>query len=181
MDDGEREFAFCKVFAKPLVLVVDLALEVQVVITNLEDKSQEVDEGNAVTVVIVVVSASVIAKRPNAHHIHFHLALCLHQFDGQPEQSTSLVTNHLKIILFAWTRQGISPIQIHALATVQLNQLLDEDVDGGRATSKLRNLLHREKINVVRAVDCLRNTKNVVGNWFTPPEIRAVLYIVNPR
>lgn len=42
--------------------------------------------------------------------------LGLHQFDGQSEESTCFIANHLEIIILTRTGQGISPEEIHPLA-----------------------------------------------------------------
>jgi hypothetical protein len=57
-------------------------------------------------------------------------ALGLHQLHGQAEEAAGLVADHLEIFLLGGTRQRVPPEQIHALTAMEIQQLLDEDVDG---------------------------------------------------
>jgi hypothetical protein len=54
VDDREREFAFCEIFAKPFVVRVFGGGEVLVVVTDLEDYAHDVDEWDAVSVGLLV-------------------------------------------------------------------------------------------------------------------------------
>lgn len=50
MDDGEGEFALGEVFAEAFVLRVVCAVQVHIVVADLEDQADEVHEGDAVSV-----------------------------------------------------------------------------------------------------------------------------------
>lgn len=50
MDDGKGEFALGEVLAEAFVLRVVGAVQVHVVVADLEDEADEVDEGYAVSV-----------------------------------------------------------------------------------------------------------------------------------
>lgn len=55
MDDREGEFALGEVLAEAFVLRVVGAVQVHVVVADLEDEADEVDEGDAVPVGVVRV------------------------------------------------------------------------------------------------------------------------------
>lgn len=48
-------------------------------------------------------------------HEHIAAALCLHEFDSQPEQASSFVPYHFQIVFFRGAGQCIPPEEIHPL------------------------------------------------------------------
>ena len=61
--------------------------------------------------------------------VHIHRTLRLHEFDREPEKSAGFVAYHLEIVGFAGACQAVAPVQIHALAAMQVQQFFGEDVD----------------------------------------------------
>lgn len=56
--------------------------------------------------------------------LHLTGAFCLHQLHCEPKKSPGLVRDHLEVILFCWAGQGVSPKEIHALAAVEVAELV---------------------------------------------------------
>lgn len=61
--------------------------------------------------------------------VHIHATLRLHEFDREPEKPARFIPHHLEIVRLARTCQAVAPVQIHALAPMQVQQLLGEDLD----------------------------------------------------
>lgn len=89
----------------------------------------------------------------------------------KPKQNLPLrreltMIDHLQILLLRRTRLRVSPINIEPLSTVQIDQLLGKDLDHFRSFER-EELLERQEVDVVRAVDSERNAKDLVCdcNW----------------
>ncbi len=98
MNDWEREFSFCKVFAETFEGgVAGCRGEVEVVIKDLKEEADRGDEGCTVAVERLVMKL----KRKKVYNVHVHRTLGLHKFDSQPEETTRLVTYHFQVVCLA--------------------------------------------------------------------------------
>jgi hypothetical protein len=93
--------------------------------------------------------------------VHLRRALGLHEFDGESEQAARLVADHLEVVGFAGARQAVAPVQVHALAAVQVQQLLGEDVDE-LGVVHAQQVLERFEVDVVGRVDGLGRAEDGV-------------------
>ena len=55
---------------------------------------------------------------------HVAWTTCLHEFDGQTEETAGFVVDHLDVFFFCGTSQTISPEKIHPLSTMKIDQLV---------------------------------------------------------
>lgn len=101
VDDREGEFALGQILAQAFVLGICPRRQIQVVIADLEDEPHQVDERDTVDL-------------PPLGR------LGLHQLDGQAEQASGLVLNHLQIVVLGGAGQCVPPIKVHSLASVQV-------------------------------------------------------------
>lgn len=75
-------------------------------------------------IAIVVANLKVQAEhRRQFAEILFVGAKQLHQSNGQHEQAARLADGHLLVLHLGGTRKVVAPIDLHALAAVQLEQL----------------------------------------------------------
>lgn len=159
VDDGEGEFALRQVLAHALVVAVFARRQVHVVVADLEDEPDDVDEGHAVDV-------------------------CgrfgLHQLDAEAEQAAGLVAHHLEVVILRGASEGVSPEEVHALAAVQVEQLLSEQLDDV-LVAKLDELLQRGKIYVVRGIDGLGDAEDVVGDGKAAAQLGRILDVVDQQ
>lgn len=80
VDDGERELALGQVLAEPLVLAVGVALQVEIVVPDLEDEPQDVDQRNVVAIEAGFSRQSRpkrMYREPRITHRSFLLASCM--------------------------------------------------------------------------------------------------------
>ena len=61
---------------------------------------------------------------------------------------------------------------------MEVEQLLGEYLDGGRVAQR-RELLQGEEVDVVCAVDDLRDAEDVVRHGLAPPQQRGILHVVD--
>lgn len=98
-------------------------------------------------------------------------AFRLHQLHSQSEQPSSLVSHHLQVLFFRWTRQRVPPEEVHPLAPVKVQHLLRENLDRLRALEFL-HLPQRQKVHIVGRVDGLRCSKDIVRHRNPPAQRR---------
>lgn len=89
----------------------------------------------------------------------------MHKPYRNPEQTSCLVLHHGKILLLRRTHQRVSPVQVHALAAVQIQHLLGKDLKRALVI-ELCQLLLGKKVGIVGGVDGLRNAKDTVRDWY---------------
>ena len=111
--------------------------------------------------------------------LHVRRTLRLHELHGQPEQSPSLVRDHLEVVGFAGAGQGVAPEEIHSLASVQVQQFLSVYVYCLRG-SEFRELFEGEEVDVVGRVDRLGCAENGVCDWDAAAEEGGVFHVVDP-
>ncbi|KAJ6440341.1 peroxisomal pex24-like protein [Purpureocillium lavendulum] len=155
LDEGGNDGA--RVLAHALVLRVLLGGEVEIVVADLVDEADEVDEGHAVDV----------CGR-----------LGLHELDAEAEEAARLVAHHLEVVVLGGAREGVAPVEVHALAAVEVDELLGEDGDGARVVQALE-LLEADVAHVVCRVDGLGHAKDVVGDGEAATQLRRVLNVVD--
>ena len=105
--------------------------------------------------------------------------LGLHEFDGQAEEAARLISDHAQILVLTWAGQGVAPEEVHALPAVQVQQLLGVDVDGLRALAQRAQLAQCYKVDVVGAVDGLRDAEDGVRDGDAAAQVRGVLDVVD--
>lgn len=87
--------------------------------------------------------------------------------------------DHAAILLFGRALDAVAPVNVHALAAVQFEELLGENSHrGGRLHGRHHG--HALEVDVVGAVDRLRNTKDGVCRRDAPPQLGVVLDVVDP-
>jgi hypothetical protein len=157
--DREAELALGEVLGEALVRLVVRALEVEVVVTDLEVHADEVHERD-------VVDARV---RRRARH---------EELDGEAEEPARLVVHHAHVRLLRRARERVAPEQVEALPAVQVQELGRHDLlevlgphdplrAGRRRRARAREreqLLVREEVDVVSGVDRLRDAVDLVRN-----------------
>lgn len=159
VDDGEGEFALGQVLAHALVVAVLARRQVHVVVADLEDEADDVDEGHAVDV----------GGR-----------LRLHQLDAEAEQAARLVAHHLEVVVLRGAGEGVSPEEVHALAAVQVEELLGEQLDDA-LVAELDELLQRGEVDVIRGIDGLGDAEDVVGDGEAAAQLGRVLDVVDQQ
>lgn len=86
--------------------------------------------------------------------------------------------HHLHVLLLLRTNQRVAPVQIHALAAVQVEELAREDMECSGIIQTGEFLLGQE-VGVVRGVDGLRDAEDMVGDGVAAAKARAVLDVVD--
>lgn len=127
VNNRERELALGQVLAQPLIARVCRIRQIEIVVADLENQAHDVHQGDAV-----------LSRR----------ALGLHQFHGESEETSCLVADHLEVFVLGWAGEGVAPEEIHALATVEVEQFFDVDVDRNRVV-ELLDFLQGEEVDVV--------------------------------
>src|SRR5271155_1263658 len=112
MDDRERKLSFCDIFAEALVVCVLCVLKILIIVSDLEQNSNQVDKGDIVTT---------FSNYREWWRKHVAWTTCLHEFDGQTEETAGFVVDHLDIFFFRGTSQTISPEKIHPLSTMKVD------------------------------------------------------------
>lgn len=183
MNDRKAELSLRQVLAETLVLRVLLANQIAVVVADLKVQAQHRRQ--------FAVVFGVVAEQ-------------LHQADGQHEQAARLANGHLLVLQFRWAREIVTPVDLHALAAVQLEQLLS--VHFGRLSPgshtpiklvhfnpsrpaiyctyalmvQLLHLLQCQKASVVGRIDRAGDTVNGMSDRNTSAEQRVVLDVIDP-
>lgn len=81
-------------------------------------------------------------------YLHVHGAFGLHELDGEAEEAAGFVADHLEVVGFAGAGQAVAPVQVHALASVQVEQLLGEYLDQFGVLHK-QQVLQRLEVDIV--------------------------------
>ncbi|EKG13735.1 hypothetical protein MPH_09201 [Macrophomina phaseolina MS6] len=163
MDDGERELPLGQVLAESFVFGVRIALKIEVVVSDLENVPQQIDKGN------------VVARRSPPISFARHL----HQLDRQPEEAAGLVGHHGQIFFLGRADQRIPPVEIHALATVQIQQLLGEYLKRP-SVPQLGQFLLRQEVGIVGRVDRLRDAEDTVRHGQPATQFGRILDVIDP-
>lgn len=159
VDDGEGKLSLGEILTHALVVAVLLGRQVHVVVTDLEDESNEVDEG---------------------HTVSRHRRFGSHELDTEAEQASRLVAHHLEVVLLSGAGEGVAPEQVHALPPVEVYELLGKDGDEVRVVEAVQ-LLQGDKVDVVCRVDGLRDAKDVVRHGEPAAQLRRVLDVVDEQ
>ena len=101
----------------------------------------------------------------------------LHKSDRQVEQSPSLPVDHFFVFFLSGAGEVVPPVDLHPLASVELQHLLSEDSDSV-LVSELEDFLQPYEHHVGGAVDGAGLTVDQVGAGLASPQDGAVLYIV---
>jgi hypothetical protein len=91
--------------------------------------------------------------------VHLHRAFRLHELDSESEESACFVAHHLEVVGFTWTRQAVTPVQIHALTSVEVEQLFCEYLNELWVVHE-EQVLQRFEVDVVGGVYGLRNAED---------------------
>lgn len=110
----------------------------------------------------------------------FRRTSILHQPGCQTEQTPCLVRNHKQIFIFGRYGPGITPEQLDALPTVQVQHLFVVDANCFQRVVQMYELLLREKVRVVGGVDALGSAKDAVCRRKSTPQLGAVLNVIDP-
>lgn len=156
MNGGKRELALGQVLTEALILAVLMRAEVGVVVADLEEEAQRVQEG---------------------FQVLFPIREELHQAHGQAKEPSSFLQHHVAILLLCGTGVGVPPVDVQALTTVQLQQLLGKHLDSLRVIQG-QHLLQPQKVDVVGRVDDGGNAIDAVGHGEASPQLGAVLDVV---
>lgn len=109
MYDRKTELSLGQILAEALVLRVLLADQIAVVVAYLKVQPQH---GRQLAEVLLVVAEQ------------------LHQSNGQHKEAARLAHRHLFVLQFGGAREVVAPIDLHALAAMQLQQLFGVHLGG---------------------------------------------------
>lgn len=87
--------------------------------------------------------------------------------------------SHVNVFVFCRAGQSVPPVQVHSLAPVKIQQLLDKDIIGTGAVQRRQSLL-REEVGIVGRIDGLSHAENAMGDWLPPTKLGGILDVVNP-
>lgn len=93
-------------------------------------------------------------------------------------QGVLTVHDHVEVLVFRRAGEGLAPIQIEALAAVEIDELLGKDGDGG-GHMQIDDLLEGEEVDVVGGVDGLRGAEDGVRDREPAPQIGRVFHVVD--
>lgn len=153
----EGEFPFGEVFGVAFVRGVGGGEQVEVVVADLEEEAEEGDEGGVVARVFT---------------------LRLHEFDGQAKQAAGFVADHFEVVVFGRAGERVAPEQVHALAAVQVAELVGVDFDGGGVV-EFCELGEGGEVDVVCGVDRLGGAEDAVGDGDAAAEEGGVFDVVD--
>lgn len=162
VNDREGEFALGQIFTEAFVLGVCGRGEVEIIVTNLEDEAHQVDQRDTV-------------------YPSFLARFGLHQLDRQAKQAAGFVLDHLQVIILVGASQGIPPVQIHPLATMEVQELGGEYFNGFILVGQVLQILEGDEVDVVGAVYSLGSAKDVVSDRDASPQLTTVLDIVDQQ
>lgn len=157
-DEWEGELALGQVLAEALVLHVVLVEQVDVVVSDLEVDGERVEQRLKV--------GGAVGEG-------------LHEPDGEAEEPAGLVLHHLDVLVDRGALQVVSPEDVEPLALVQPQHLAHVHIHGSGVAQRLA-ALQRQEVDVVGAVDGRRDPVDGVGHRLSPPQLRAVLDVVDP-
>jgi len=135
MDYWEAELALCQILGKALVLRV-LHREISFIINRFLHTSPHPSTHLLQTQIAVIV-AYLEVQAQNSRQLGVVLfvgAEQLHQADGQHEEAASLAHSHQLVIGLRGTCEAVAPVDLHALSTVQLQQLFRVHLGGLQET-----------------------------------------------
>ena len=105
-------------------------------------------------------------------------ALGLHELDGEAEQPARLVVDHLEVLGFGGAGEAVAPVELHALAAVEVEELLRVYGDEGRVGER-DELVERAEVDVVCRVDGLRDAEDGVCDGDAAAEDGGVFDVVD--
>jgi hypothetical protein len=102
----------------------------------------------------------------------------LHEFYGEPEQAAGFVADHFEVVGFAGAGEAVAPVQVHALAAVQVEQFFGEDLDEFGIVHD-EQVLQRFEVDVVCRVYGLWGAEDGVRDGDAAAEDGRVFYVVD--
>lgn len=156
VDGGEGELALGQVLAETLVLAVLAGAQVGVIVPDLEKETHGVQQG---------------------FEVLLPLGKELHESHGQPEQPAGLLQHHAAVLLLRGTGVGVPPVDVQALAAVQLQQLAGENSHRFWMIQS-QDLLQAQEVDVVGGVDDGGDAVDAVGHREAPAQLGVVLNVV---
>lgn len=103
----------------------------------------------------------------------------------EEEKEGHTLLNHTKILLLARTRPRLPPIYLQPLASMQLDDLLQENIDnglmcGGSEAGDGVQFGHGDEHGVGGGVDGVREPEDAVRDGLAAPEFGVVFDVVEP-
>lgn len=77
-------------------------------------------------------------------------------------------------------RERVTPEEVHALSAVQVQQLFGVDVDGLRTLQRAK-LAQCHKVDVIGAVDGLRDAEDGMRDGHAAAQLRRILDVVDSK
>ncbi|WFD48316.1 DNA-directed RNA polymerases I, II, and III subunit RPABC3 [Malassezia furfur] len=159
MHNGEGELALGQVLTEPLVRLQRRILQVRVVVADLEEQPNQVDERHEV------------GRR--------RAAPCAHELDRDAKQTARLVDDHLDVLFLGGAHEILTPVQVHALPTVQAYQLLDHHrMHFGR---RLGQCAEHLEVDVVGRIQRLRYAIDRMCRRRAATQRRVILDVVHQQ
>lgn len=156
VNDGEGELPLSEILAEALVVAVLMGVQVGVVIEDLKEESESVQD---------------------RFQILLPVGEQLHQADRQAEEAASFLQHHVAVLLLSGAGVGVPPVDVQALAAVQLQQLAGEDADSLWVIQG-QHLLQTQEVDVVGRVDDRGNAINAVGDREASPQLGTVFNVI---
>jgi hypothetical protein len=102
----------------------------------------------------------------------------LHELNGESEEAARLVADHFEVVCFARACQAVAPVEVHALAAMEVEQFFCEDLNKFGVVHK-KQILQRLEVDVICRVNGLWGTEDGVRDGDTAAEDGRVFDVVD--
>eukprot|EP00053_Salpingoeca_punica_P008876 m.79357 g.79357 ORF g.79357 m.79357 type:complete len:376 (+) comp14789_c0_seq2:118-1245(+) len=160
VDDGKGKLALGNVLTEALICRVLVRLQVGIVVADLEVQAQNVQQLGEAPLLVGAIQ--------------------LHQAHCKCEQPSGLPHDHLLVLVLSRAGDRVTPVDVHALTAVQLNELGGENLHGAWIAHG-RHSFETLEVHVVGAVDGLRNAIHAVGHRDAAAQLRVVLNVIDQQ